>query len=420
MNARLNIFLNWYSRLDFYVQLLPLLILYIFIAVWFSVASLVGDETRYLQYVDNLMHGYYSPPFPDVFLWNGPGYPFFLYPFRYLGVSLLGLRILNSVLLYFSLILSYQSFRYFSSVKRARAITLIMGLYLPVFQSIPYILTECLSWFLITLFCWLVIKAFRKESFSWHYILLSALTLATLAMTRVIFGYVILAMILISLGLLLWPSRRKLAVRAVLIFSFSMLLCTPWLGYTERMTGKTFYWSDSGGMSLYTMSSPLASDDGRWKNRWQLSRHPYHRDFITIVGRYKPLERDEAFRKMAIQNIKEHPAKYVSNWFMNIGRLFFGLPPGLTILFRNIPVIVYNLFFFFAIIILILKSASAFFRLEVVFQVLLLFFIVYLAGSSLLSVYNRMFYITAPFWFILFLRLYADHPLLSWKAVKEG
>ena len=38
------------------------------------------DEMRYLQFAQNLIHGFYSPPVPDIDLTNGPGYPLLLSP----------------------------------------------------------------------------------------------------------------------------------------------------------------------------------------------------------------------------------------------------------------------------------------------------------------------------------------------------
>ena len=41
----------------------------------------IGDEQRYIDYANNLWNGFYSPDFPNIFIWNGPGYPIFLMPF---------------------------------------------------------------------------------------------------------------------------------------------------------------------------------------------------------------------------------------------------------------------------------------------------------------------------------------------------
>ena len=116
--------LLWYSKKNIYFKLLPFLLFYLLICIRFYTNEFEGDESRYVKFAENLLHGFYSPPFPDINLWNGPGYPIVLIPLVYLKLPFLYFRLLNSFFLYFSLIFSYKTFCVFSSTRGRRSSTL--------------------------------------------------------------------------------------------------------------------------------------------------------------------------------------------------------------------------------------------------------------------------------------------------------
>src|SRR5690348_11128528 len=64
-----------------FLAFLPFLLLYAALILFLNNDALFGDEGRYLQFAHNLLHGFYSPPPPDINLWNGPGFPVYLMPF---------------------------------------------------------------------------------------------------------------------------------------------------------------------------------------------------------------------------------------------------------------------------------------------------------------------------------------------------
>jgi len=386
-----------------YLLFLPFLFLYIAIILAFSKNAFQGDEGRYIFFAKNLLHGYYSPPPPDINLWNGPGYPLLIAPFMFFKLPLIVLRLFNGLLLYLSLIISYKTVSMYSSKKSAFLSTILLGLYFPIFQMLPLILTEVLTWFLITLLCFLFAKSFNKKIISWKLLFLTTFLLAFLAMTKVIFGYVILSMIFVSIFMLVFPQFRSSAKKSTLIFLLSFVFCLPWLLYTYNLTNNFFYWTNSGSMSLYTMSTPYENELGDWSSSVELNLNPNHKVFIDSISNLNALQRDKAFKKKAIENIYNHPKKYFSNWTANIGRLVFSYPYSygeqtIKTYFTIIP----NMFVIVFILLAAVIGIVRYNKLPIELILLLLFILIYLFGSSLVSAYRRMFYITIPFW-ILFL-----------------
>ncbi len=404
----------WYSRLNIYYKLLPFLFLYLIIIIFFSRIGIGdGDEDRYLWFANNLINGFYSPPAPNFDVWNGPGYPFLIAPFMFLKFSLLALRILNGLLLYFSLIISYKTFSIFSSKRSAFVFTVLLGLYFPIFEMLLLIVPECLTWFLISLIGYLLIKTYQQKNTSWKHIILTSLSIALLAMTKVIFGYVIALMILASILIFFIPSLRSSAKKSVFIFLFSLIFCLPWLTYTYSLTNKLFYWTNSGNMSLYTMSTPHENELGDWFDSDYLQQNPNHKVFMDSILSLNPLQRDQAYKEAAIVNIKSNPKKYFSNWMANVGRLLFSYPHSKEQTIQTYYTLIPNMFVVVFIFIALVISIVYYKKLPEALIILFLFIIIYLAGSTIVSAYRRMFYVTMPFWF--FFISYVYNNLISIK-----
>jgi hypothetical protein len=388
------------------------------ICILFSKNVFVDDEGRYVMFANNLLNGFYSPAYPNINLWNGPGYPVLIAPFLFFKFPFIALKLLNPILLYFSLIISYKTFSIYSSKKSSFFYTILLGLYFPIFEMIPLILTESLAWFLISLVCFLFIKIYKQKTFSWKLTFLSAFSIAYLAMTKVIFGYVILLMLFVSIFMFLLPIFRSSAKKSTLIFLISFVFCLPWLLYTYSLTNKPFYWTNSGSMSLYTMSSPYANELGDWTNSKILQLNPNHKVFMDSISKLKPLEKDEAYKTAAIENIKSHPKKYLSNWIANVGRLLFSYPysnkeQNIKSYFTIIP----NMFVIVIIVLTFAVSIVHYKKFPEGLILLFLFILIYLFGSTLVSAYRRMFYITMPFWF--FFISYVFNNIISFKIRQD-
>lgn len=391
--------LHWYLGLNVYLQLAPFLLLYLAICFLFAPHNFVDDEERYVRFARNILHGFYSPPLPNIDLWNGPGYPLVVAPFLLLKLPLMAIRILNALLMYVSLAIVYKTIRLFASLKTALVCAILLGLYFPVYEKIPLVLTECLTWFLISLIGYLFFKIGRERKLFSKNIWLCAIAIAFLVMTKVVFGYVIIAMLFISLILFLSPKFRSSAKKFTYLFALSFLLCVPYLGYTYSVTHKPFYWTNSGGWSLYNLSAPYANDWGDWKDNPQMLQNPNYKVFVDSILKLSPLDRDAVYKAKAIENIKHYPKKYLLNCVANLGRMFFSYP--FTNMEQDVKTYFTILPNMFVLVFMVITLGLGIFHYKKLPQeliILLLFILIYLAGSTLVSAFRRMFYITMPFW----------------------
>ena len=409
--------IKWYSCLNIYYQLLPFLFLYAIIVILFPKDINASDQERYLRFAYNLLNGFYSTPYPNVDLWSGPGYSIFLAPFIFFKFPFFALRLLNALLIYFSLILTYKTIITYSPPKSAYFFTILLGAFFPIYESVRQVMTESLAWFQISLICFLFVKCFQRKNISWMLICLTSLAIAYLAFVKVIFGYVIISMLFISISIWVLSAFRSIAKRSIIIFLLSFIFCLPWLFYTYSLTNKAFYWSNSGSMSLYTMSTPFAEETGQWYQESELLKNPNHSLFIDSILKLTSLQRDEAYKEAAIRNIKKYPLKYLTNCISNTGRLLFFpsdyAPDSLLSYYPFIP----NMFIVVFIVLSILVSLSTIKKIPKELIFLFLFIFIYLAGSILLSTYRRMFHITMPFWFLYF--SYFFNNIVSFKFIKN-
>ena len=328
-----------------FILFLPFLILYILLILIFSTNENYGDESRYLMYAQNLLEGFYSPPPPDIDLGNGPGYPLFLAPFVALHVPLIYIKLANAIFYYFSIILFFYSLQQLTSFKYALIFSLLWALYPSSYETLIYTLPEIFASSLIPLLIFTLIKAFKKDGEAKnkkYYIFLAGLTFGFLALTKPIFGYVIMTMI-IGLGLL-WLTNRKNTTykKGVFVLIIAFISTVPYLAYTYNLTGKMFYWSSYGGNNLYWMSTPYENEYGSWAPNsnntsdfkeqksnivgYADSIIKYHGADFAYVNKFKGVDHDEAYKKIAIKNIQTHPVKFFKNCISNFGRIVFNYP----------------------------------------------------------------------------------------------
>ncbi len=398
---------------NFYVSftLFAFFIGYILIVLVFKKEYYVGDEPRYLMFANNILHGYYSPPPPEINLWNGPGYPLLIALTKVLHLPELSVRLLNAVWLYLTLILTYKTFTLLQIKKKLPAV-IFLGFYLPVYVMLPKILTESFAWFLIGLLTYLMVK-YLSKNIQKKQLFLIALVLLVLMLTKVVFAYAVLSLALITAIWFLFSRNPK--VKAVFqVFVLALFMSTPYMIYTYRLTGKVFYWSNAASLSLYTMSTPYADENGSFMTPRYLATNPKHRQEVdSIMVRLPALQMDEALQKAAIRNIKNHPFKYFKNWLSNLGRLFIGYPfltGAISFKFKLFSWV--NLIWLFILLIALLRWFLLKISLPFSITILLLFFAIYLSGSSLVSAFPRMFYITLPFWTVWAFYILARTPII--------
>ncbi len=376
----------------------PFLLLYTLIILFFKKTNYVGDETRYLMFAHNILKGFYSPPPPDINLWNGPGYPLILSLFIKLHFSDMVIVLINGVFIYLSLVLTYKTLLYFLSGKKAFLLTGVLGIYYPLYRMLPKILTESLTWFLVSLIVFLSFKLYYENKKYILNISLLGMSIFYLMITKVIFGYVVPVLLLL---LIFWHFifHHNYIKRYLGALSLSLLLSVPYLYYTYTLTGKYYYWSNAGSMSLYLMSTPYENEDGRFMLPQELLQSPlHHREADSILVKMPSLQMDDALKKVALKNIKNHSTKYFKNWLSNLYRLFIAGP--FLDKSKNIIYTIPNIFVLSIIIwsFFVFRKNSN--KIPFSLYFLLLFFLIYLGGNSLVSATSRMFYISFPFWIV--------------------
>jgi 4-amino-4-deoxy-L-arabinose transferase-like glycosyltransferase len=412
----MNIFIKKINSLNPFILFLPYLLLFLMIVLKSHSDTMDGDEGRYYLMAQNLVNGFYSPPLPNINLWNGPGYPIFLMPFVLLKLPLISITLTNAFLQYFSIILLYYSILKYTNKTVALFFSFFWASYYIAYQELALILTEPFSSFLITLVIYFLSRLNSENNKKPLYSVLLGITFGFLVLTKIIIGYVLLLLILITL--LVWLrysdniKKKFLFISMVIAFGINI----PYLLYTYSITNKLMYWSNAGGMSLYWMSTPYEGEFGDWNNIEFTANCGHaknipcnadlisknHKEDMDYITSLPIVDQDDAYKKIAVKNIKNNPVKYIRNCASNLGRLFFGIPASyfyqreetLARFPPNCFVVVFILFSFCFTAVNIKKI-----NFEIIFIAVL--FLSYLFVSTLVSAYPRQLSIVVPlilFW----------------------
>lgn len=366
---------------------------------------LILDEGRYWGFAENLLDGHFHYEEGYQFLWSGPGYPLLLVPFVAFDSPLWVLKLLNALLLYGSVVFLFRTLSLYVSRQKSLLVSLLFACYYPMYEvGLPYVMTEAWSMFLTVLGAFLVCRAFRLKDFRFWWLFLPALCLGMLALTKVIYGYVLLAMIPVCLGWWLLRGRPKPMWHMTKVFLLAMAVCLPYLTYTYSLTGKPFYWGNAGGLQLYWMSTPYEDELGDWHVP-TLEEDPVlmqnHGAFFAEIEHLGPVEKDEALKQRAIAQIKAHPKKYLYNWVANLGRTFFSHPlsflkPSNGLFKYLVP----NMFLIVFVVVMLIPTLRYGKRYPRELLVLLVFSLVYLGGISLMASYPRFLFMNVPIWLV--------------------
>lgn len=381
------------------IKLLPLSVVYIAVILATQTNEFRGDEGGYVRFATNLTHGYYSPR-GDVDLWWGPGYPIILAPFVFFQTPLLTPKLLNAVFLFCAVVYFYQTLRLYTSSKYLLRFSYLFGLYLPFLRLLGFMLTETLAVLLISGMTYHFCKLGQERARGKIHQLLAGTYLGYLALTKVFFGYVILASLILS-GLVFLFRKDYIIKKAILVCCIGFVICLPYLFYTHAITGKIFYWSTAGGEPLYWMSTPYAEELGDWQfsdpRKGTSKVVENHRVFLEEVYKLPSVQRDDELKRAAIHNIANHPFKYFTNWLANIGRMWFDYP--YSYYQQNIRTYFYMIPNMFVFVLLTLTIYPAWRRLSVTpkeLHLLLCFSLLAAGGTSLLSASARFFWILMP------------------------
>ena len=171
------------------------------------------------------------------------------------------------------------------------------------------------------------------------------------------------------------------------------------------MTGKFFYWANTGGWALYWSSNPYPNQYGDWKSTRAVLTEPEFEEhkpvFNELVG-LNYVEKAELLKKQALKNITHHPAKMAFNWVLNLGRMWYNFPYSHKYQApRAMLYMVPNSFLF--ITLLLCSYPLIKFRRHLPAQIIYLvgFSLVFLFELSLLSASSRLMYPIMPLLFII-------------------
>lgn len=412
-----------------FILFLPFFVIYSICVFLLQHHELWGDEIRHFGQAQNLLHGFYSPPPPNIDLGNGPGYPLLLVPFLALHIPLIFVKLLNALFLYLTIVLLFKILSGYVSFRVTLLFCLFWGCYYNSLNFIALVYAEAFAVFLVTLMAYLMIKVFdqAKGKQVVKHIVLCGLVTGYLVLTKVIFGYVIL--VIFAATCVLWLFNRRIAayrkVTMVLLIAFATVM--PYLAYTYKISGKLFYWSTSGGNNLYWMSTPYAGEYGNWfsgntilesdstitiasKDRKMVreeaaglinngldSLKAHHLANYRRFFKYKGVPQDDAFKETAMDNIKKHPFKFIQNCFSNAGRMLFNYPysysPQKPATLARLPL---NGIILLLALLCLVPTLVNWRKIDFPVRFLLLFALIYLGGSIFGSAEIRMFTVVVP------------------------
>ncbi|KAA9039309.1 hypothetical protein FW778_10790 [Ginsengibacter hankyongi] len=398
---------------------LPFLILLMIYAL-LNPTSGNGDEHRYLTFAHNLINGFYSPPPPNINLTNGPGYPIILAPFVALKLPLAYITLLNPFLYYFSIIFLFKALKQVVSYKTTLIFSFLWACYYIAYQNIVFVMTETLTYFLISVLIYSLVRAFLpgKSIVIRKYIILSGFIFGYIVLTKIAFIYVLLTLLFGSIIFWIFNTKESNYKKLTAVTSIALLTILPYLVYAYFLTGQMFYWNTNTGDSLYWNSTPFSNEYGDWKD--DLTQGPpdlsnynipgaqdtliaHHQKDFDIINRYSGRKRDDVFKQIAIRNIKTHPSKFLLNCFYNAGRLLFHYPfsqaiqrPKILLVFPLNGIILTLMLFS------LIPTFLNWRNISLPLKFLLIFAFLYLGMSTLVSALVRMFTVIVPiliFWF---------------------
>ena len=309
-------------------RFLPLLGVYVALALLSPGFVSEGDEGVYLRYAERITDGGYSDAsVSDAdYLWYGPGLPLVLTPAVAIGLPVEVIRILGAAFLFGAVLAFDLLLRRVLPERQALVGAYALGLYVPLWIMLPRLYTEPLVLLCIVLGMLFLSRALATGSR--RDVVFAGLSFGLLALTKVAFGWIVTVLLVMFGGL--WMIQRVRgapagAGRVAAVFAVALVLCIPWLAFTYDKSGEVFYWSNSGGLSLYWIASPYDHDLGDW-HAINEPTGPEHARFFRSIRGLDPVEHDLELQRRAREWIKDDPSNYLGNVLANAGRLFFGAP----------------------------------------------------------------------------------------------
>ena len=416
--------INWRSNF----ALLPLFIL-LCIAILSRSSTysteLIGDEGKFYEHAVYITQGQFAdtenPNFKE-----GPGYPLYLAVSAALKLPFALTRISNILFIFLGCWLLFKILKRYINYKYATIFTYLFALYPPMLRWANLMYAESLAIFLLLGFCYHFISWFHKEGNVRKHFLFAILFMGSLALTKIIFAYVVVVALLTSLLLLSVPGYRKTfqLKKTALLFAGVLIFISPYLVYGYYITDKFFYLGMHGGRILYFRTTPFENEFGNSFNLQavllddmpEMRKDVFvdierlqnnHREFFAGMDSLSHIERDSVFKAKAIENLKRYPNKYVQNTLANISRIFFHMPFSYRI--QNMETLGYLIPNIFILVLALLGIYPAIKRREMIpkeLQIILLMSLIYLGGHTLLGGRGRFLIPVVPLWIIYFSFVY--------------
>ena len=406
----------------------PILLILIVIITFTAANVPLSDGIRYWQSAGYFLNGFSNVDLINSsLLWNGPFYPFFLFILRILGLGVKASIFFNAIFIYLAGVLLFKLLRKHLSFKIS-VIVIYSWFFIDPFLFYwgAKLYSEPLAIFLVVAFMFKMENYFNSKSN--RDLVLTSVLFSSLILTRVLFGYVCIGLILIF-GVSYFIKKQLWVKNIFKIFLFSFLFITPYLTITYSITGKHLYFSNGGGTLLYWISSPHKNDLGEWHvfgldnlkehlgkryNKFSGLDSTYlarvndviidqiKNDHATVIekintSQFNAVEQDEFLKKEALKNISNHPINFAKNWLLNCGRLFIGYPhaiyfkppysPLLSLLNILKSTLVIALFVFASGLFFLHSFKGSFNLIAITFLIITL----YLGGQSLLAVQSQRF-----------------------------
>ncbi len=412
---------------------LGLFLLYVGYTLWHYDEAMINDGPRYLRYANNLLQGAYADPADPEFL-DGPGFPLILIPFVLAGGSLLAMQLLNSVFVVGAVWFFYRTMARYMSSRNATYCALALGLYPFTLYALIEICSDTMAIFLVCMFAHFFCRTIASGKTLSRDTLFAAVTAGWLALTKVIFGYVFLALLVFS-PIFWFVFQRSVFQKVAVICLGAYMVCAPYLWYTYQLTGEPLYWATGGGSVLYYRAAPFENEFGNWfadRNVWNPNRTPnqgifdlhelsenhiaffktlpYHsQDSATVT-----LERDKLFKARANEYISKYPEYYLMNTIASASRMFYNFPNSYTReSLKSLKYVLINQFIIVLSALLLFPMLWVWRQVPSELWVLILFTLIYLGGSILANGQIRYIYPSIPF-FIFYIG-YALTNVLSIK-----
>lgn len=321
------------------LYLLPLLLLYLILVLFFGSNHLDGDELRYIKYADNLIHGYYiNTDFPGIY--NGPGYPLLIAPLLKMGIPLYWIKVLNAFFLFGAVWNMLRLFDLYLSPRRAMLCTYLFGVYPVTFRWLPTIYAEPLVFLLLTSFMYYAIRYMRAEKRYSRTFFVAGFLLGYVALTKYVFIYLILALIPALLVLYVLSKEQVYALFGRLLV-VGALVYSPFVVHNLWATNHLVLTGNNGAEIFYWRSTPYPDEWGDWFSfhvvegrekienlePWGLERlQAHHLDFIRELNGLPLSERNERLKERSFANIRNNPVNYARNTLASFLRMFFNFP----------------------------------------------------------------------------------------------